>query len=292
MTREKISGIYCIENVENGMKYIGFARDIHDRWVSHKTSLKGGYHCNKYMQSTYNKYGESIFEYYIIQVLEDSEELLKNMEVYWISYYNSYILDGGGYNLTRGGDGTWGMKHTEETKNKLSEMNSGEKSFWFGRHHTEESKQKISESNMGRVSSEETIQKRKDSMPDMSGENNPMFGKEHSEETKKKISDKAMGRVFSDETLKKLSESHIGLEKTKETRQKLSDSNIGKKKGENTSSSHVGITYIKSSKKWSARINISGKRVFLGNFITEQEAIAAYDKKLNEIGGLHNDSIL
>jgi hypothetical protein len=43
---------------------------------------------------------------------------LKEKEKYWIKFYNS-MDQNVGYNLTAGGDGTFGKKHSDETKEKI-----------------------------------------------------------------------------------------------------------------------------------------------------------------------------
>ena len=40
---EKISGIYCIENIVNGKKYIGKSNNIYKRWYEEKLGLKKKY---------------------------------------------------------------------------------------------------------------------------------------------------------------------------------------------------------------------------------------------------------
>jgi len=54
------------------------------------------------------------------------------------------------------------------------------------------------------------------------------------------------------------------------------------KKEKNCSSKYTGISYRKDSKKWASRITINSKRIFLGVFITEEEAYDAYKKALLE----------
>jgi hypothetical protein len=73
----------------------------------------------------------------------------------------------------------------------------------FGKKHSEETKNKISQANKGRKKSKETIQKiisktkgRKLKRGCNLGEKNPMFGKKHSSETLKKISQKSLGRTL------------------------------------------------------------------------------------------------
>ena len=50
MAKEKICGIYCIENLINGKKYIGQSKNIYHRWDSHKSSLNNRHHFNNYLQ--------------------------------------------------------------------------------------------------------------------------------------------------------------------------------------------------------------------------------------------------
>lgn len=47
-------------------------------------------------------------------------------------------------------------------------------------------------------------------------------------------------------------------------------------------SSHKGIGYNKYTSRWTARTSINGKRITIGNFKTEQEAITGYNKFIEE----------
>ena len=106
-------------------------------------------------------------------------------------------------------------------------------------------KNKISESLMG------------DKNP-MFGKSNPsMSGKTHSEETKKKLSILSLGNTYP----------------------------LGVKVKKNTSSKHVGVTYIKSSDKWQSRISYKTNRIQIGYFNSEKEAAIAYDLKAIELFG-------
>lgn len=50
-----------------------------------------------------------------------------------------------------------------------------------------------------------------------------------------------------------------------------------------TTSETVGIYQRSDNKKWMARITVDGKRLYIGTFKTESEAIESYRKKENEL---------
>jgi hypothetical protein len=59
--------------------------------------------------------------------------------------------------------------------------------------------------------------------------------------------------------------------------QRENTSNIDKTK---TSSKYTGVCWDKSNKKWRSYIQINGKRIFLGSFLTEKQAHKAYQQSL------------
>lgn len=147
----KIScGIYSILNLKTNFRYIGLSIDIERRWKTHQRDLRNNKHENSHLQNAYNKYGVNNFKYSIIE--ECSSEDLKTREKYWIHFYNSKEK---GYNMSDGGDGV--LNPTEDVRKKISENLKGEKNGMYGVHltkelngmygkkHTEETKQKISE---------------------------------------------------------------------------------------------------------------------------------------------------
>ena len=100
----------------------------------------------------------------------------------------------------------YGKHHTEETKQKISEIQSErfkdkEKHPFYGKHHTEETKQKLS-------NSKKELFKYK--------ENNPMYGKHHTEETKQKISKARKGKYKGENN------PMYGKPKSEETKEKIS----------------------------------------------------------------------
>ena len=74
---------------------------------------------------------------------------LNNMEIITIGWYNSYKS---GYNSTLGGEGNVGFRHTDETKQKMSEANKGKKL-------SKEHKKKLSQAGKGRKFPKEHIEK-------------------------------------------------------------------------------------------------------------------------------------
>src|ERR1035437_1091737 len=99
-----ISGIYVIEYVPDGRKYIGYATNMDCRWKKHKKDLEMNRHDNDYLQKTYNKYGKECFIYYIIEELSNDIDNLKIIEKYWIKFYHTFEDKTKGFNLTEGGD--------------------------------------------------------------------------------------------------------------------------------------------------------------------------------------------
>jgi hypothetical protein len=111
-----------------------------------------------------------------------------------------------------------GFRHSEETKKKLSRINSGKNSYWYGRNHSKTSKQKMSEAKMGHSVSAETRQKI----------SKTKTGTHLTEEHKRKISKGNMGKHHTEESKKKMSKSMRGIPKSEEHKRKLSEANKGK----------------------------------------------------------------
>lgn len=116
-------GIYSIINKVNGKIYIGQSKDIDNRWFQHKNSLKKNMHRNKHLQNAYNKYGEDVFEFNIIEEVENEFELnIKEKEYIKSHKSNNYLY---GYNLTDGGEG---CSLNQEVKDKISINSRGKNS--------------------------------------------------------------------------------------------------------------------------------------------------------------------
>lgn len=108
--------IYKIENKEDGKVYIGLTiQGYKKRYRKHLSDARN--RCEFYLHRAIAKYGPESFELTLIESCNDMSEL-KERESFWISHYSSNDRDKG-YNLTEGGDGTVGKRHSEETKAKI-----------------------------------------------------------------------------------------------------------------------------------------------------------------------------
>jgi group I intron endonuclease len=84
--------------------------------VDHKTNYKTS---NRKFYDAIKKYGWNNFEWEVIYNSKDGDHCLNVMESHFIKEYNSLVV---GYNMTEGGDGCLGYKHTEEYKNSQSKV--------------------------------------------------------------------------------------------------------------------------------------------------------------------------
>jgi group I intron endonuclease len=278
MKKEIISGIYAIENIVDGNKYVGRAVNINKRINGHIRKLNTNSHANNYLQNAWHKYGGENFKFWTIEKYPRDQKLLALMEIYFISYYDSFCEDGGGYNLTRGGDGGLGYIPSEATKKLLSEACSGEKNGNYGNRHSDRSKKLMSEANLGKVLSEET--RRLMSVA--------RLGIHLSEKTRERISKSKLEKHFhpSEKTRKLMREIRLGAHHTEESKALMSKARSGKnnirfgKKLPNASSQYFGV-YRTTTKKYVYWTCIIGKK-YLGHFKIEIDAAKAYDKYIIE----------
>jgi len=141
--------IYQAMNMITGMSYIGqTTRSLKERKSAH---LKRAISSNLKFYNAIKKYGEDKFSWTILKQCKTREEL-NFQEEFYINYYNTMTPNG--YNLTKGGNGSLGLKHKRETKELLSKINSGKNHPRFGIPCSEKTKKKIGDANRGRKMSE------------------------------------------------------------------------------------------------------------------------------------------
>jgi group I intron endonuclease len=152
---QNISGIYKITNKINGKYYIGSSNNLYERWSYHITHLTKNIHHNKYLQSSWNKYGKDNFIFSLIEKVEKYNLLITEQK-----YLDKLKKDKKNcYNLTfiaGGGGGFEGKHHSEESKNKISLKLTGKykgtNSPHYGKHHSEKTKKKLSLLKLGKPS--------------------------------------------------------------------------------------------------------------------------------------------
>lgn len=81
--KQKVSGIYGIEDVKTGNLYVGHSKDIAKRWSNHASNFKDNKHLYKKLQNAYNDDCKRI-KYTILE--ECKSELLKSREDFWMKY--------------------------------------------------------------------------------------------------------------------------------------------------------------------------------------------------------------
>lgn len=201
--------LYVHINKINNKKYYGITcQDVKKRWNSGY-----GYKGNKYFYRAIEKYGwNEGFEHIIIAKGLTKEEA-KWLEIELIREFDTTNQDKG-YNITLGGDGGNGHKHTKDTKQKISEANKGKT-------RSKETIKKMSEAQKGKVVSEETKNKISENMK---GKNNPNYGREFSEEHKRKISESRKGKFEGENN------PMYGKHLSQEAKDKLSEANDENKK--------------------------------------------------------------
>ncbi|MDD2470089.1 MAG: GIY-YIG nuclease family protein [Bacilli bacterium] len=127
--QEKIIGVYQIKNLVNGKMYIGSSIDINSRWKEHIRDLNNNKHHSLHLQRAWNKYGESSFEFNVLE--ECNEDTTLEREQYYLDKLESFKRDNG-YNVSKSSSAPMmGRKHSKETKIKISEeVRSRDSSCW------------------------------------------------------------------------------------------------------------------------------------------------------------------
>ena len=66
-------GVYCVENIQTGKKYIGQSIDLRKRKLTHFSKLRRLSHPNHHLQNAWNKYGE---ENFIFEIVENAKMMI------------------------------------------------------------------------------------------------------------------------------------------------------------------------------------------------------------------------
>lgn len=192
------SGIYTITNLRSGKVYIGSTVNFNHRWNRHRDDLQHNHHHNIFLQRSWNKHGEKVFNFGILEYLGNVDEL-HLAEQFWMDVYREEGKEL--YNIGEYVNCPWrGQKQSKEHIRKLSKVRRGSK-------RSEETRRKMSESAMGKVRSKETRRKMGDAKR---GKNHPFYGKTQSKEHRRKNSEANMGHPVSLETRRRISKANKG----------------------------------------------------------------------------------
>jgi len=151
------SGIYCIENIINGKRYIGKGINVNRRmWQDHIKSLA--------VKSAIEKYEDGIIRY-IVEYCEPEKMIF--WEQYYIREWNTKSPNG--YNLTDGGEGV--LNPSNETRKRMRESQ-------IGKVISIDTRKKMSVARSGK----------KHPLYGKHGEDNPNYGSHRTNITKEKMS--------------------------------------------------------------------------------------------------------
>lgn len=159
-TLKNMACIYKITNLINNKIYIGLTKYTNlERFKEHIKAMNQKGNENYYLYNTFRKYNIENFKSEVIIEGNYNIKLLSELEKHYIRLHNSNDRNIG-YNLTNGGDGISGYKHT---KAKLKIINLGRKQpksfgkliskLHKGKITSQEVKEKMSKSALGRINS-------------------------------------------------------------------------------------------------------------------------------------------
>lgn len=128
--------LYTITNEVNGKQYVGIANRPARRWIEHKSG-----HGSKLIAQAIKKYGLENLKFDVLY--EGCEIDIKRLEIDLIRQWGTKAP--GGYNLTDGGEGTTGWKHSKETRKEMSKSRTGSRNGMYGKKHGKETRDKMSQ---------------------------------------------------------------------------------------------------------------------------------------------------
>lgn len=137
--KKRTAGVYQIRNTLNGKVYIGSSINLDKRLPEHRRKLASGKHASNHLQAAWNKHGADNFVFERLIVCEP-----KNILLYEQILINGYeaMNPERGYNKRIVAQSNAGMRHSAETKKKVS-------AGMMGRIVSAETRAKISASHIG-----------------------------------------------------------------------------------------------------------------------------------------------
>lgn len=243
--------VYAHKKADDGeVFYVGKgSHRIRDAGVKKYERAFLKYNRTKFWKNVVQKHG------YVVEILHDdiTEEEAFNLEIEYIGKYGCRLQGGLLVNLTEGGEGPVGSKHSEDTRRKMSEARKGNPSY---------------------VRTEEWCRRQSERLKGKPGKNK---GQKRTEEQRKRISEahkglpgNRTGSTPSEETVKKIALSKIEAN----SKRNVSVGDRGK------TGNLLGVTLVKG--RYLAQIKHLGKHPRLGSYDTEMEAHLAYVSYFNQ----------
>jgi group I intron endonuclease len=121
-----VAGVYQIRNAATGDLYIGSATNIANRWAVHKYQLRKGTHGNRNLQTAWNEYDHTCFEFSVLAIVEDRAGLVPAEQSYFDLLKPSF-------NIAPNAGSCAGLKFSDERKKQISERVKGSGNYWFGK---------------------------------------------------------------------------------------------------------------------------------------------------------------
>lgn len=195
-------GIYAIEHIESGKRYIGSSQTMEYRLPTHVWKLRKGIHHSRHLQAAWNKYGEDAFRFILVLRCDSPEDLIEAEQL-------EIEMHGGidnCYNVAPyAGAPMRGRKMSEETRARMSKAQKCRAPI-----------------------SEETRERLRQAAIDREAEKKAR-GYVLPESARKKLSESHKGHAVSEETRRKLSEANKGKASPPEHYERLSQLYRGRK---------------------------------------------------------------
>lgn len=83
-----ISAVYGIICLGNRKVYVGQSRNVKNRLKNHKYKLRKKVHENEFLQRAWNKYGEEMFSFVILELTPETK--LMKVEQKWMKKLRSF----------------------------------------------------------------------------------------------------------------------------------------------------------------------------------------------------------
>lgn len=199
--------IYKIINTVNGKFYVGSTTNTKERFRVHRNRLRKNRHHSKHLQAAWNKYGEQVFVFHVIQTVPDGESL-QVAEDAWLA---EHVGKEHCYNKSKFSDAPMRGVPKEEHPN-------------FGKPKTEAQRKAISKALKDFYAEDIT--------------NHPRFGKSHTEEVRERIRQKKLANP---------TQAWLGKERSAETKEKISATQKGKPKAPGRTVSPEGRAKIRAN---------------------------------------------